>query len=122
MTSARIVLPWPAQPLWQNRRVHWAVRHSATSKARTAAFYAAKQSGLARQPAGTIPKLTWAFYPPDNRRRDMSNAIAAVKSHQDGIADALGIDDSHFLNHYPVRFSGVVDGGQVVVVVTLEAA
>lgn len=36
------------------------------------------------------------FYPPDRRRRDEDNAIAAMKHGLDGVANAIGVDDSRF--------------------------
>ena len=39
------------------------------------------------------------FYPPSKRRYDLDNAIAAMKSSLDGIADALSVDDSRFCLH-----------------------
>lgn len=41
-------------------------------------------------------RLKYSFCPPDNRRRDRDNLIASMKAATDGIADALGIDDSKF--------------------------
>jgi hypothetical protein len=35
-------------------------------------------------------------YPPDRRERDDDNVKASLKGHRDGIAQALGIDDSRF--------------------------
>ena len=40
------------------------------------------------------------FCPPDHRRRDLDNIIASMKAANDGIADALGIDDSRFISTY----------------------
>lgn len=52
------------------------------------------------------------FLPPDRRRRDMDNLLASCKGLLDGIADALGVDDSRFaitlaLTSEPVKFGGV---------------
>ena len=38
--------------------------------------------------------LDITFHPPDNRRRDLDNMLASIKSGLDGISDALGVDDS----------------------------
>ncbi|WP_341519847.1 hypothetical protein AABC73_14950 [Pseudomonas sp. G.S.17] len=40
--------------------------------------------------------LSLEFMPPDFRRRDDDNLVAAFKSGRDGVAEALGIDDSRF--------------------------
>jgi crossover junction endodeoxyribonuclease RusA len=34
------------------------------------------------------------FHPPDRRRWDLDNMLASVKSGLDGLADAIGVDDS----------------------------
>lgn len=41
-----------------------------------------------------VDSIAVTFRPPDKRRRDKDNMIASFKSGQDGIADALGVDDS----------------------------
>lgn len=47
--------------------------------------------------------LAVTFYPPVTRERDRDNLIASFKAHQDGIADALGIDDRNFDVTYTVE-------------------
>lgn len=34
------------------------------------------------------------FHPPDNRRRDLDNMLATIKSGLDGVADAIGVNDA----------------------------
>ncbi|MEZ2742657.1 hypothetical protein ACBP93_08500 [Paenalcaligenes hominis] len=46
--------------------------------------------GLKRVP------LTIVFFMPDRRRRDVDGMHGAIKHHLDGIAQALGVDDSIF--------------------------
>ena len=57
--------------------------------------------------------LSVTFHPPDARRRDLDNAVAAFKAGQDGLADAWGVDDSAFHFHY--AFGASVKHGTVVV-------
>ena len=57
------------------------------------------------------------LYPPDKRRRDDDNAYAACKPYRDGIADALGIDDSRFIGH-PWLKDEVRKGGEVRIRIT----
>ena len=57
--------------------------------------------------------LDLEFYPPDNRRRDDDNMVAAFKNGRDGIAEALGIDDVRF--QIRVRVMDKFPGGKVVV-------
>lgn len=39
-------------------------------------------------------RLRLAIFPPDNRIRDMDNAVGALKSYQDGVFDYLEMNDS----------------------------
>jgi len=50
----------------------------------------------------------------------LPNFIARVKPSIDGIADALGIDDTHFENIWPLRFGPVIKGGRVRVCVASD--
>jgi crossover junction endodeoxyribonuclease RusA len=117
----RIELPYPAKELNPNRR-GWGKgamhRHARTAKgAKELAHWTACEAGWAVEPSifppMWTPKITITFYPPDKRRRDLDNAIASFKSAQDGIADALGIDDSKWVPFY--RWGEVVKGGRVLV-------
>jgi crossover junction endodeoxyribonuclease RusA len=47
------------------------------------------------------------FVPPDKRRRDADNMLAAMKSGLDGLADALGVDDSQWKISFEVDRSRV---------------
>jgi len=115
--SAVLILPWPVAALWQNSRAHWRTRADATKKARNEAGLIAMAGGL-RKPGCDGAHLEWAFIPPDNRRRDLSNAIASTKAAIDGIADALGVDDSTFTHSWPLRFEATAKGGAIRVTVT----
>lgn len=105
-------LSWPAQPLWQNRRVSWRKRAESVRIARTEAWAVAKKAKLPRLPTAI---LTFAFYPPDNRRRDIQNMPATMKAAIDGIADAMGCDDTGFRCVFPTTFSHIAPGGGVVI-------
>lgn len=97
----QVVLPWPPKVLSPNARPHWAARSKAAKDYRYRCFLGAKQVGLIA-PAGKV-LLVLEFLPPDNRRRDDDNLLAAFKSGRDGLAAALGIDDSLFVSQ--VRLS-----------------
>jgi crossover junction endodeoxyribonuclease RusA len=56
------------------------------------------------------------FQPPDKRRRDRDNLQASLKAHFDGIADALGVNDSLFVPTYAI--GEPVKGGAVRVEIT----
>lgn len=118
MSSAiTITLPWPDRALWQNARVHWAVRSSASRSHRQRACFEAVWAGAKHLEITGRPRLAWTLQPPDKRRRDLPNVIAALKPAIDGIQDALGIDDQHFLHEWPARFADPVKGGAVVVTI-----
>ncbi|WP_447590127.1 hypothetical protein [Aquipseudomonas campi] len=66
-------------------------------------------------------KLEVEFIPPDARRRDDDNCLAAFKSGRDGLADALGIDDNRFVTQ--IRMSSeTIKGGAVRVAIYGEAS
>jgi crossover junction endodeoxyribonuclease RusA len=115
----RIELPWPAKELSPNARGHWAKMARFKKGAREHADWTTKQAGITPEYAGKWwdligpLEITITFHQPDRRRRDRDNMIASFKSAQDGIADALGIDDSKWAVSY--RFGDVVKGGRVVV-------
>ena len=70
----------------------------------------------AKLPEGRL-HLWIDFYPPDRRRRDDDGLLASMKAARDGIADALGVDDSRFVSHPWVKDEGR-KGGQVVIKIT----
>ena len=67
----------------------------------------------AAHPRVERPKVRVQFSPPDNRRRDLDGMIASHKAAQDGIADALGVDDSKFEVTYTI--GPPIKGGAVIV-------
>lgn len=96
----KIILPWPDRRLSPNARVNWRAKVSPKQRARITAGWATVSAKRGWQaPDGPIP-VSVAFYPPDARRRDDDNAIGAFKHARDGIADALGVDDSRFVMSY----------------------
>lgn len=103
-----ISLPWPARELSPNfrSRSHWP-RTRAIGKARQVAW------GLTLEAKARGTLLAVTFNPPDRRHRDLDNLIAASKAFQDGIADALQVNDRAFRPEY--RFGNPVKGGRVVV-------
>jgi len=111
----KITLPFPNSKLNPNQ-----YKRSWAGKARLAKAYRSDCFWLARSevPAndvhcdGKLPvKIT--FHPPDKRRRDRDNMIAAFKSGQDGIVDAIGVDDADWEPTYNV--GDVIKGGAVAV-------
>lgn len=113
----RIELPWPAAALSPNRKngSHWATVHAIKSKrvagARMLTMLAMQQAGYAPPPGALA--MTATFCPPDKRRRDLDNLLAAMKPDFDGISQALGVDDQHF-HPLTLRRGEKVENGCVV--------
>jgi crossover junction endodeoxyribonuclease RusA len=109
-----IALPWPASALWPNRSNghHWAVRGGYAASARNEAAILALQAlkGSTLKPPLSV---TYTFRPPTARRFDLEGAYSALKASQDGIADALQIDDYAFAPVTLLRGAPVA-GGSVI--------
>jgi crossover junction endodeoxyribonuclease RusA len=92
-----IVLPFPDKALWPNGRAHWATKSRAFAKHKAWAFNATK-ANLPRcfKWNGELVKLRYTITPKTAHKIDRDNCVAAMKAYQDGIALALGIDDSAF--------------------------
>ena len=108
----RVDLPWPPTALWPNRRVHRMQQYAAQRKFRADAGIAARAGGLRQIEADGL-HVTITFQPPDMRRRDTDNMLAAIKSGLDGIADVIGVDDSRW--SLTLRRDAPVRGGNVAV-------
>ena len=89
-----INLPWPDRAVSPNARTHWAPKARATRRMRQDAAWAAKEAHIKVGDGPVHVALT--FYPPDRRRRDLDGCISSCKAYLDGLADALGVDDSRF--------------------------
>lgn len=101
-------LPFPDPALMPNRKngKHWGASQAAKVSAREYGYYAAKQAMTGFSDAGGTIPLSLVFVQPDGRKRDLDNMLSAMKPALDGIAAALGIDDSRFR---PVT----IDAGEV---------
>lgn len=104
-----IVLPWPDSRLMPNRKNgrHWAGTQAAKARARMDGAMSAKQAmgrNTLSLPDQIPVKITFAA--PDRIRRDLDNLHGAMKASLDGIARALGVDDSQFV---PVTLDRVLD-------------
>ena len=91
-----LVLPFPDPVLMPNKSLgkHWTVTRAARNKAKSDAFYLTKQAGWQGRDVSGCLKIT--FYCPDRRKRDLDNLVHAMKPALDGVAQAIGIDDSNF--------------------------
>ena len=99
-TSITVCLPWPDRAMSPNARGHWSKGYKAKARYRRTAYSQAVMAGagvVRGALAGEHPiPMRVTFVPPDRRRRDWDNMLASIKAGIDGIADALGIDDSRF--------------------------
>ena len=114
----RVALPWPHNALKPNAgspfgKKHRYAKRDAAKAAKADAYALAYSAGIPALPeAGPICVL-WTLCPPDKRHRDMDNAIASLKWHQDGVALAWGVNDARFQPTY--RWADPVRGGRVTV-------
>ena len=106
----RITLPYPDKDLSPNARKHWGAVNRKKKDAVQTAFYIAKGAGP-KFSGPVIVNIT--INPPDARRRDIDNAIASCKAYFDGIALAIGVDDSLWTWGLPSTFGEQVTGGRV---------
>jgi crossover junction endodeoxyribonuclease RusA len=99
-----VQLPWPDPKLNpnQSKGMHWAGTSALRKKARNDAFWLTRGAMLQNLleakalPAGQDVPVTITFVQPDKRRRDRDNLLASTKSALDGLAEAIGVDDSQF--------------------------
>ena len=99
-----IAIPWPDRALHPNSRKHWSVKAKAARKARHDAAIIAKSANWHRRewPEGRLH--VWIDgYAPDRRRRDHDGFLSSLKPWLDGIADAMGVDDSRFVPHPHIK-------------------
>lgn len=90
-----VTVSWPHKNLNPNRErnIHWAEKAKRVKAAREEAYFAALAQGLRQY--GKPPKIV-RFFPPDYRLRDKFNMVRSIKAHEDGIADAIDVDDYFF--------------------------
>ena len=109
--ALEITLPWPDK--WLNPNMN---HRYATARERKAqkdyAYYMTLSKRFGDWDWSEVA-ITYTFHPPDKRKRDLSNFVASMKGAEDGIAMALGVDDSHFHPQAP-EWGEVTPGGKVV--------
>lgn len=111
----QVILPWPSKALSPNARGHWSKRNDANAKARSDAYYTAKDAASELLSGPLLVSVQ--FFPPDRRKRDQDNAFASCKAYFDGIAQAIGVDDSEWSFHLS-PMGEPRKGGQVVIEVS----
>lgn len=112
-----IQLSWPPKELNPNHtgRLRFKMRAQRIYREETQGATQAALGAAYRAPAETEIPLIITFYPPDGRRRDQDNMIAAFKRGQDGIALAMHADDHWFRPRY--QFGPPCKPGKVVIII-----
>lgn len=121
VSSWKVELPFPAKILWPSGRGHWATRAKAFKAhkmwAYVEAYTAIRDSGWTY--GGGRVDWSVTIHPKTRNVIDNDNARASLKAYQDGLAMALGVDDSRF-NAPSLTFGEPIKGGKVII--KLEAA
>jgi hypothetical protein len=107
-------LPWPPASLSGHNTGHWRKKSAIVAKHREWARLATMEAQPVVPTQGDI-RISFTFYPPD-RRGDRTNFPNRLKPAIDGIATALGINDSRFLPQY--HFAEPVKNARIVVVIS----
>lgn len=94
-----IVLPFPPSSLSGHAKGHWRARYEVTRKHRNWARLATMDAKVRGLPEEGDIAIRVRFVPPD-RRGDRTNFVNRMKPYLDGIADALGVNDSRFVPAY----------------------
>ena len=100
--TLKATVTWPKPILSPNSREHWARKGRAVKAYREEAYLSAIADGLRPMNGVTGCDVRITFTPPDRRPRDRDNMISSFKAGQDGIADAIGIDDALWRPSYAV--------------------
>jgi crossover junction endodeoxyribonuclease RusA len=98
MVGGVIELPFPDAKLAGHNTGHWKALSGVVRKHREWAKFATLSAAIGVHDTGDILLLV-TFIPP-NRRGDRINFSNRMKPYFDGIAEALGVNDSRFLPAY----------------------
>ena len=116
-----IELSWPAPQLSPNARVHHMVKHRYAKAAKTEAGWATKMDRPFNWGHDGPLAVQVTAYPPKNwSTGDNDNLIARLKSHLDGIAEVLGVNDRQF-EAPTVKWSDKTERGKVVIAIGAAA-
>lgn len=97
MKPLAIETSWPLPVLWPNSREHRMRTYSARKSAKDEGFWSTRSvQPFGWKHEGGRFKLTITAHPAVQRTRDDDGLIGACKAYRDGIALALGVDDSLF--------------------------
>jgi crossover junction endodeoxyribonuclease RusA len=108
-----VTLPWFYPNLSPNDRAHWAVKAKNFAAYKNACAWESRAQGIGPWVRTGPVLISITFCPPDRRRRDLDNMVSSSKALGDGLALALGVDDSRFVPTY--RMGEPRKGGAVLV-------
>lgn len=97
MLNKTIKLPWYLAECSPNYRGHWSKISKAKKQCKELAYIYTNNSGIKVDKDISKLLITLEYYPPSNRRMDLDNCVASSKAYLDGVAQALGVDDSVFM-------------------------
>lgn len=105
-----VTFPWPSAKLFPNSKNgrHYLTSLDAKVSARGAGLFYTRQAMKQCGPIelGAREPMAVTFRMPNRTRRDMDGMHGAIKHYIDGMAQALGVDDSIFR---PVRLDDAID-------------
>ena len=87
----KIFFPWLDARLSPNKRIDRRALIGVKQDAKLLAMALTRESRLVSLETDLQIKIT--FCPPDKRRRDLDNLYATFKTYQDGVFEALNLDD-----------------------------
>jgi hypothetical protein len=114
-----IEVSWPADSLWPNKSAHRYVQARSRKAAKREAFYATKLA-MPHDWAPEGEKVSVhvvGHCKPTGPHPDKDNTVAAIKSHLDGIALAIGMNDRNF-EAPTVEWADRCERGKLIVVLT----
>ena len=118
MRTFTIDLSWPHPYLWRNRNRSGIAQYRPYQDQKDEAYYLTCQAvGVVDPP--TAVRIKMVITPPHRRRFDDSGVFEACKAAFDGLAMALGVDDSIF-KHDGIERTAPAKPGMVYLVVTTE--
>lgn len=85
-----LILPWPPKALSANSRKQHRYTTSERKAYKNDCWIATKEAKF------RATHLDITFHPPCGRRRDLDNMLSSIKYGLDGVACAMGVDDSVF--------------------------
>ncbi len=109
--SNSIIMSWPSTALNPNKGTHWTRLRVARKAQQHEAFWLAEKAGLVVPDSERII-VRLDFHPRHKNRRDEDNMLGSMKGALDGLAKALGVDDSRFK---PMVTIHPADGRNVVI-------